>query len=879
MLTSLLATLTAANVFVPTVTFEARPSPTAAPTMQVGVLSEPLTGELSSAVRAWALTHGAPLGLNPASTLKFEVAFATRFGASFHFVQQVRGVDVYQAKLVITVDQQARVVQVASSLASFSRVREDTLLSEAQALERAARLVPFPALRPQDPSKPYGGDRAVFFAVDGELHAGFVVNVITFDASKNWYLGFDAVTGETIFTQNRVHHAADDANAYAVSPGGLDAGVGATPTTVVSLTHADGGSYVGTTCELFLPDGGFAVVDNDAGVLCGDQLTSYNCCTRKGCSPDAGSARVVGPTTVMGFSINIDLAVCDRVNQATSQREEANLRYTPVDPPRNRAAVELDDPANSDTFAHVHSFYHVNRVYDWVRGLSTRATPLFPGNQPAIGPFRMRDERRTPARKPAVLSNVLIPDFQSIMGIPACLGGSVPCVSNNFSRVDNAAFLPAENFGQLPLPGLSTGVDTLVIFQGNAADAAYDATVLWHEFGHGVVYATAALTFDDTAIDNRSANNEGGALHEGFADYIAGAFGRLPEVGPYFGPRAIGASGAMGLRQDGYLRSLGNSLSCPDVLWGQVHQDSQHVSAALWAGRQANLGTDNGATYDAAFYAMLVSLAPNADFAAVATAMSARVTTALGAAAGTALRQVFDSRGVTNCSKVLEVTPSTAPRPAFSVPQVASLRNSIIPGPFQFKLRATDGAFRVRVQAQQQGGGGPFGGGGAPPPVTVMIKTGSAITFTRNAGALANDADFTTQGTAANGTLDVKAEVRVPCAPNQEIYVAIGSSGGASLQNLTVTADPLVNCLFPAADGGTPADAGTPAVVDAGTDGGSSGDGETRRFAAAGIVAQPAAKVGCGCTSLEGGSTLAVLGLLSLVRRRSGRHPRNGGSS
>lgn len=66
------------------------------------------------------------------------------------------------------------------------------------------------------------------------------------------------------------------------------------------------------------------------------------------------------------------------MNQATNQRTEGDYRYAPVDPPTNRTTVDYDNPANSDTFAHVHAFYHVNRVYDWVRGLSTRGATLFP---------------------------------------------------------------------------------------------------------------------------------------------------------------------------------------------------------------------------------------------------------------------------------------------------------------------------------------------------------------------------------------------------------------------------------------------------------------------------------------------------------------------
>ncbi len=867
MLTTIVATLTAANVFSPTVAFEARPNPSAAPTLQLGILSEPLTGDLSVAAKAWALTNRARLGLHPASTLTFDVGFATRFGASLHYLQRINDVEVYQAKLVITVDEGSRIVQVSSSVVDGRPLRAEFEMSEAAALHLASKQVSFPALRHDDPTRSYGGAKKVLFPVGDELHAGWVVHVASYDPSKNFYVGLDAVTGETVFVQNRVHRAESDLNVYPISPGDLDGGVGRTLTEVRSMVRAgDGGSFIADTCEIFLADGGFVTTANDAGVLCGEQLTSYNCCARANCQADAGPRRVAGPTTFMGFMLNVDLPVCDRVNQATNQRPEGDYRYTPVDPPMNRTTVDLNDPANSDTFAHVHAFYHVNRVYDWVRGLSTRATPLFPANQPAIGPFKMRDERRTPARKPAVLTNVMIPNFQDIMGIPQCLPppigqGMGACVVGSFGRVDNAAFLPVEQFAQLPLPGLATGVDTLVIFQGNAADAAYDATVLWHEFGHGVVYATAALTFDDVALDSRSANNEGGALHEGFADYLAGAFGNTADVGPYFGPRAIGAAAVMGVRQDGFLRSLSNTLACPDVLWGQVHQDSQHVSAALWSGRLANLGTDNGATYDAAFYAMLVSLAPNANFASVAQIMAARVTTAFNAGAGTALTTAFNTRGVIGCSKVLDVTNAAGPRPVYGIPAASMLRSATVPGPFQFKLRVPMGAQGIRIRGAQGGGGG-FGGG-TPPPVTILTKVGSPITFTRNGAQLTNDAETTAAVMASGGNIDSVVPVRVPCAATQEIYVAVAArGGGTTIQSLDVDAEPLVNCMFPVDAGMPMPDAGM-TEPDAGT-----GGTETKMLPRAGVIAQPVAQTGCGCSSFEGAAVIAALAILGLGRRR-----------
>lgn len=868
MLTTIVATLTAANVFTPTVAFETRPAPTAAPTLMLGVLSEPLAGDLTLAARDWALSNRARFGLHPASTLRFDVGFATRFGASLHYLQQLDGLEVYQGKLVVTLDDRRRVVQVSSSLVDARPVQAGFAMSEGAALHLAGKQVNFPALRHDDPSRPYGAAKRMLFPVGDELHAAWLVHAASYDPSKNWYVALDAVTGETLFAQNRVHKAELDANVYPISPGSLDAGVGRTPTQVASLGRPDAGRFIGTTCEIFLPDGGFVTTDNDAGVLCGEQLTSYNCCTRANCQADAGPRRVSGPTNFMGFQLNVDLPVCDRVNQATNQRPEGDYRYAPVDPPTNRMAVELDDPANSDTFAHVHAFYHVNRVYDWVRGLSAQAGPRFPSvDGGVIGPFTMRDERRTPARKPAVLTNVLTPNFQDIQGIPQCLpppigSGMGACVVGSFGRFDNAAFFPVENFAQLPLPGLSTGVDTLVIFQGNAADAAYDATVLWHEFGHGVVYATAALTFEDIALDARSANNEGGALHEGLSDYIAGAFGNLAEVGPYFGPRALAGTGVMGVRQDGYLRSLANTFTCPDVLHGAVHQDSQHVSAALWAGRLANLGTDNGASYDAAFYAMLVSLAPNADFAAVAQVMAARVSTAFTPAAGAALTQIFQNKGVIGCSKVLDVTSATMPRPSYGIPTASMMRQAFIPGPFQFRLRLPNGAHTLRVRATQGGGGG-FGGG-APPPVTVMTRSGSPITFTRNGAQLTNDAQASMAVNAQGGTIDAQISVRVPCGANEELYVALaGRGGGITLSDLSVSADPLVNCMFPV-DAGTmmPVDAGMP-EEDAGV-----GGSETKTIAHAGTIAQPAAQTGCGCSALEGGALLSALVVLASARRR-----------
>ena len=866
MISTITALVLTASVFTPQPTQVILTPETGAPKLEVGLLSAPLPGELTAAVRTWALAQGQHYGLPAASTLVSSDAFSTRFGASFHLQQVVQGLEVYQGKLVVTLDDKRQVVQVSSSLVPFARVLEGEALTPDQVMQRAVGTLPLVALRAD--GVPYGGSKAFYFPVGAELHKGFLANVQTLDVTKNWYVAIDAVTGSQLFAQNRVHHAALDAKVYPISPGGLDAGVGLVPTVTRQLVHADGGSMIGDTCVTPLADGGQSTFPNDAGELCGDQLMMFNCCPTEGCQPDAGPKRVAGMLNFMGFPVQYDVAVCDRLRRASNVRNgTGDYSYTPVDPPTNRTMVVAGDLANSDEFAEVHSFYHVNTVYDWVRRLSGKAQGIY-GNNPAIIPFKMRDERRVPAVRVAVWSNVMFPNFNELFGNVNCVV-SPPCRANTLLRLDNAAFFPRENFQQIPLPGFDTGADTLLIFQGNAADAAYDATVIQHEFGHGVVYATAAITFNDTAIDGRSANNEGGALHEGFADYIAAAFNNVAEVGPYFGPRVTaGQPAAPGVRSDAYLRSMDNTFACPDVLWGEVHQDSMHVAGALWEARKNVFqGTDSGDTYDAAFYAMLVSITPNADFAMVASTMAARVATAFPTipTASAQLTQIFQSRGVIGCSKVLTAAAGVFPRPYYGIPAAPpSMMNAVIPGPIQFKLAAPAGALRVRLTAATNTGGGV--GGGQAPVIRMMTRKASPITFVRQGGLLQNDADLTINAAVANNAVTASADVAAAC--NTDVYVTLASTGdGATLQNITLTVDPLVNCMIPV-DGGTGGGSGS----DAGTGGGGGNTG-TQTLPSVGAnstTEQPNAKVGCGCAGpADFGAPLMGLLLLLATRRRA----------
>ncbi|MBI3185824.1 MAG: hypothetical protein HYZ28_27115 [Myxococcales bacterium] len=849
--TALLVPLLAAVPFAPAYS-QKIDSPGGELRLGVGQLSEPLQGRLPEAVRAFALSRREELGLPATSGLGAPEVFGTRFGASFHLRQQVSGLDVHGARVVVTIDRSRSVVQLSSGIVRYRRAALDWRMSPREAMRLAARAVPMALL--DGNGQPYGGVRQEVFPSGEVVHSGYLVWVLTLDPSESWHVAVDSVAGEVLWAKNRVFRASDDANVYSSSPGGLDAGVGAMPLVQVQLRHADGGSMLSPVAFLPLPDGGGYFEPNDAGRLYGNQLTTFGCCPNQGCSEevDAGPKRARGVFQMFGFNINYDVAVCDRVMRAANDpalNDGGSYVFTPFDPPTG--PVSQSQPTDSDPFAEVHAFYHLNSVYDFVRGLSSAAAPIFPGEN--LQPFRMRDEKRTPPRTPASWANVTLPDVEDMQ--KNINPQTQTATTNKLMRVDNAMFLARENFQQLILPAeYALDVDTLMMFQGTKADFAYDAPVLWHEFGHGVIASTA--DFSAFVIDARSGNDEGGALHEGIADYLAAALGQNPKLGEYVGPRISDPSGGGQLQQDISLRDLENSFSCPEVLWGEVHQDSQHFSAALWQARKSHfLGADNGRTFDAAIYAALVSMNPRTDFDQAAAAIAAHLPAAFPQVpqADSKMKQIFDARGVTNCSKLIDLTVATQPRPYYGIggTQRAELAaGQLVPGPYQLKLITPNGAKSVTIAGQV--GGGLAGFGGAP-QVKVLAKVGQPITFTRpSANTTAHDADKTADATITGGSMSGKVAIQVPCGASSEIYLTLAtpSANGATVRGLSASFEQADSCGVPdAGSPGTP-DAGRTVVVSLAPQGGRIPEG-------------------CGCSS--SGAGLAALALASALLRRRRR--------
>lgn len=774
-----------------------------------GVVTPPLIGTPSEAALRFAKSRPESFGLDTRSTLEVSKTLSTHNGAVVYLEQMVGGLRVNGARVIVTFDAQQRVVRTSSTAKSFSVAKLNATLSPQQAVAVASKEIEGAWLRAD--GTPYGGATKRAFIVNGELHVGYLTFVPTLKNSENWHVAVDATDGAVLWVQNRAW-ASHAANVYESSP--KEAGVGVTPTLSTELIGLDG------------------------GFLLGQRVRALNCCPTENCLPDAGPARAQGQMQTFQGVIDIDVAICKQVNLATNDpllHPSGDYVYAPVDPP-NTAAPSINNPADYDEFAEVHAYHHVTKSYEVIRGLSSGPFAQDAG----VSLFSMRDTGAG-GGLPTVWVNVSDADLNSAQ--PNAQG---VYVSNTLSRTENALYLARENMEYLLLPPQIINSDALVIYQAQRADFAYDGPVLWHEFGHGVIHSTADWGIYAT-LDAYSANNESSALNEGMADVISVMTSNNdPAVGVYVGPRFDPP------RPN--IRNVDNQLRCPDVLWGQQHQDSQHFTGAVWEARQAFMGTDMGKTYDAAVYAALVQFPSNVNFASATALIVDEVGRAFPEVtdARARVQSIFDSRGVTNCSKALDITDSLGtPREYFGIPGTSFVEvgnSQPVPGPFQFKIRLPNGARRITFSAQGFGGGG---GGGSR--LEILANVGERVTFVKNGSTLANDAQAKVVPTSSQGNISGSLDLDVPCGAELYLAVANTSTRDRELYNVAFDYLPALECE----------------VVDAGVDAGVVDGGVDPVLLDAAQETLGAKVEGCGCSTVSPFSAFFLLAFA--LRRRASR--------
>jgi len=232
-------------------------------------------------------------------------------------------------------------------------------------------------------------------------------------------------------------------------------------------------------------------------------------------------------------------------------------------------------------------------------------------------------------------------------------------------------------------------------------DYAYDAEVLYHEFGHGLVEQTAGLGCADVGvcIDTLGVNWIPNGLNEGMADYFSMTYTGSPTLGEHAGQES----------GDPYIRTALNSAVCPWDVISQSHYDGHIWMGGAWELRQG-LGASKA---DQLIYGTLAALPEDADFADAA-AVTEQVANDLVAAglldtADLALvQQVLGptGRNMVDCHRIIPLDNRPASHPSHLVYGFQTFPGYIdeFPLGLQFTLDAPANATMLNLQIQAQYG-------------------------------------------------------------------------------------------------------------------------------------------------------------------------------
>lgn len=172
-----------------------------------------------------------------------------------------------------------------------------------------------------------------------------------------------------------------------------------------------------------------------------------------------------------------------------------------------------------------------------------------------------------------------------------------------------------------------------IVFGTGGVDDAEDADIILHEYGHAI---------QDNQVPDFGSGDEGGAMGEGFGDYLAASF--FEEMSPDEYKPLVGEWDATSYSRQSppYLRRVDGQKVYPTDMQGEVHDDGEIWSAMLWSVR-GELGrtiTDR-LIIESHFY-----LAPDATFRDGANALLAADFALYNGEHMDAIRAHLDARGI-----------------------------------------------------------------------------------------------------------------------------------------------------------------------------------------------------------------------------------------
>jgi len=396
---------------------------------------------------------------------------------------------------------------------------------------------------------------------------------------------------------------------------------------------------------------------------------------------------------------------------------------------------------------------------------------------------------------------------------------------------------------------------TMMFGQGSEVDFAFDADVIYHELGHGIV---ALLAPEGLVAARRRSDGlvvDATAINEAMADYVSVIFQEDPELAEYVG-RFWAA------QTTPYIRTALNTKRCPDDTIGQSHNDGEPLMAALWATR-----VHVGRALDDVVLAALARLPDDATLEEASAALLEVGAEAVDAGALSAddvalLERELNTRGLIDCPRVITDPDQVTAGRTMHLRKVSPSVQPFWPGPMQLRYQVPDDAHGLTVTFDLSARGSED-----PPQAAVLLKRGAtSIAFTYDLVARDDAGDPTGASgkvrelTLVGGDWDRRIDATRTVGDAHE--VVIGGLQPGEVVHLSVVATAAVDAV--ATD--------VRVVDDRGADGGSSSGGPDDDGAGGGAgredVHGEGATASCACASDRGAVPWAALLVLPVLRRR-----------
>lgn len=407
-----------------------------------------------------------------------------------------------------------------------------------------------------------------------------------------------------------------------------------------------------------------------------------------------------------------------------------------------------------DQYSELSMFFHTNKVFEFVKSIG------FPDSK--------------------ITSLTAVANLRMPAGLSSFNTAKMADPNIALEPYDNAFFAEKD-----PLLSTTFGLegDAMWFGQGTVADFGYDGDVVYHEFGHYLVSRTLKLG-GGTVADEYGLSYAPGALNEGIADVISFFVTNDPELGEY---------SATGMAKKGKgIRSELNTFKFPDAITGQVHQDSQPFSAAIYKVYSGLDATQKAAFQKAFLKTLLTSPQGNTSFAELAELVIS------GSDHKEALRAAFEERGVKKGDprvrvyadgSVNSVEPLIGIRGPGKSDMASGKSAELAPGLFQIAYDAPAGGtskirvtFKLVIPATQFGSGtsgGLFGSSGTPYAPALLAKAGGEpIKFTY--GPLTHDAklvDCAIAGDKKSASCEVDVDVGGKWGETGRVHLMLVNKG------------------------------------------------------------------------------------------------------